>query len=1271
MSIPKTPTFNSTLVSGELCKAWTEHTVMESVEQQNPDLFKMISGVELNNKGKIIEFLIECPLARSNLLSNGLTFGSETVMFRPYNGVFALLKNVPLEVNKDGVLQLTKLLNWHIDGPSPTSRIAPQYNILRDGRAILSGRWTCMLDRFPAIPTAADGTKTFFIKAYGGRKISFSISFTRFPKEKVLMQDPNNYTVQPSAFPSTMSSNHQQQTENTTGEASQGPKIQKDKTPEKTKATGHLTTPAPKNTETPTKEQAASKSPPSSSESSSSSPVQKKKLKKKKKISSKEPEEKVSLSSPSNKNNKHPSVTSKSQVKPPHPGKPPTPPSMPDPFEFISECEFSDDEPVTLQDFPSYSTKIQVYGFTDSTKLLDNLNIKHLYEPSNYPKPEFTRFKNSKTDTAFIHLPKEVANDLLLKSGLEFNGEKLRIARHTHKNIKHHLVGLTIKHLPLDITYDDIIQALHFRYERSDFNKMTYLTLQYNEELQSNTFAYQVPFQQFEWLAKTLTINGESYSVSVAHASPKPHYCQQTKKAKEKTVKMIPVKNSFNLLSSDKSDEATDVHIVQCDASPKDPETNSHHDENHDINMDIDHSLPEATDHSSSPPQSQINLVINNNTINLINSPNNHTDPEVSPSNGNEEYPYTDWSLFGQDMLEAAVADSDNAQLENLDWTKHLQDEAEAMEVGSNLTDNTQEETSPSSIVLTSPPGNPNPVIASQPTNQPRVHFVNHSLLNQQVDKAEQKTENLCLALVPYSQSSQEKQNIDERLAIVDTTKLLEYNWDTYCPQQHPSQNETVSILPSLLNPENSSNEISQHTASHEKQSHTTDNATTSSQSLPSSLQPTSLNNQNKDSLSPTQKEDNTTLPSLQINLTPSPIAEDPGNTLPQTVPLQEESPPASATANNISDKSEATNSQFATKPLHDETSSHSSNAKKNDFDLNENSDPANTSPPLIENDSDALIIDDSFLSNDTEDNDSLSPDTLNDDLIHLEEQEDQTISLEPTRPPALPHTKSQDEKWNHWYTPSVRTAPPSATLMCSPVDITTQPNLETNEQTEESEHIEPEVVRLKRDHSHYSTDDEGKVDAKKSKSLTTTSNPTNISSSSSHAPTLEAPPKPQLSIPEFVTHGFHQFPIREDSVQKCHTIFNNHDPVATETILNMIVSSNFNFPSLVNNPDHSTECLQREKCDVTSTLLYLLVGQNDDLISSWPTTLPPLPADVTTKWKKLCKNNLPKHHEWINHLVSDIKKVTLKAVLPEEVDITVRQTKRNIKEKSVKSASR
>ena len=103
MTVTDTPDYPSTVISSELCKPWTELSVMENIKERDPDTYKATEGCELNNKGRVIELFIICPEARGRLLANGLTFGSETILFRPYKGVFALLKNIPLEVKREGV----------------------------------------------------------------------------------------------------------------------------------------------------------------------------------------------------------------------------------------------------------------------------------------------------------------------------------------------------------------------------------------------------------------------------------------------------------------------------------------------------------------------------------------------------------------------------------------------------------------------------------------------------------------------------------------------------------------------------------------------------------------------------------------------------------------------------------------------------------------------------------------------------------------------------------------------------------------------------------------------------------------------------------------------------------------------------------------------------------------------------------------------------------------------------------------------------------------
>ena len=191
-----TPSFANTLVSGELSRPWTEHQIYETIYDNNRAIYQSIKGLQINNKGRVIEIIVDANDIYTQLMSTGLQIGEENILFRPYNGVFALLKNVPLEATKDDVLQLIADMDWHITGPVPATRISPQYYINREGRNIISGRWICMLDRFPKVKTKPDGNFDFTHKAFGGRIMAFSISRKRFAATTTTAPDPFDYTQQ-------------------------------------------------------------------------------------------------------------------------------------------------------------------------------------------------------------------------------------------------------------------------------------------------------------------------------------------------------------------------------------------------------------------------------------------------------------------------------------------------------------------------------------------------------------------------------------------------------------------------------------------------------------------------------------------------------------------------------------------------------------------------------------------------------------------------------------------------------------------------------------------------------------------------------------------------------------------------------------------------------------------------------------------------------------------------------------------------------------------
>ena len=211
MPINEAPVFPDTLVSALLAKPWTDSALEEELrvnavkgeDLHNVDYltanlaYHNMLGFIINNAGRRLELRIIDPEAKSKILANGIVIGNETVMFRPYKGVFALLRNVPLEVDAEGVYRLITNWGWKITGPRPIARISAQKFIRRDGTTIDSGKWVCMLDEYPKLKVDNYGNPNFTARAYGGRTVSFIVCFDTPPKRMPIGQgavDPHNYT---------------------------------------------------------------------------------------------------------------------------------------------------------------------------------------------------------------------------------------------------------------------------------------------------------------------------------------------------------------------------------------------------------------------------------------------------------------------------------------------------------------------------------------------------------------------------------------------------------------------------------------------------------------------------------------------------------------------------------------------------------------------------------------------------------------------------------------------------------------------------------------------------------------------------------------------------------------------------------------------------------------------------------------------------------------------------------------------------------------------
>ena len=184
MSQEDTPEYPNTLVSGTLSRPWRSDEVWRELwrTQYNSPIWEHAKGIIVNNRGLRIEILIEDNEAKSHLLSNGLALGTETVMFKPYRGVFAILRNVPLEATRADVLDTIQHMGWTVSGVLPHTRVSQQLEFRPgDNREMLTGRWVCMLDQSPPLSRDTSGRKIYRARAFGGRWISFAIAHHRPP----------------------------------------------------------------------------------------------------------------------------------------------------------------------------------------------------------------------------------------------------------------------------------------------------------------------------------------------------------------------------------------------------------------------------------------------------------------------------------------------------------------------------------------------------------------------------------------------------------------------------------------------------------------------------------------------------------------------------------------------------------------------------------------------------------------------------------------------------------------------------------------------------------------------------------------------------------------------------------------------------------------------------------------------------------------------------------------------------------------------------------
>ena len=475
MSINKTPAYNNTLVSGELTRPWKQNELYEEIFNTDKAVYDSINAIQINGKGRIIEIIVNEQNIRSQLLSTGLCIGNETIFFRPYNGVFALLKNVPLEATKQDILQLSKLLiKWKISGPAPTSRISPQYDILRDGRAIITGRWICMLDAFPEIKIGENGKYDFTVKAFGGRMMAFSLSHKHIPSIQQYQNDPNDYTK-----PKEPNLNNPNTASNIDNNASS--LLNQHKSTAAYSPPNHQNLPAAQETGSPTDEVS---NPLTSTSTTKQQPSKDSK--------DKEPDESKQKTPPSKEAPKASNST-------------------------LNSSNISNNSYLQIDPSPTHKLNIKGFSSKNNEQLLSHVleqfpNIQTMYNPNNYPLPKVWKGTNQKL-VAVMLVPKHVAQLILSVNGNK-KSSKLVITRHDRKS---HLHGLVIKGIDKNLTENELIDALRYTHEEEHFSNITNIELKWDKTTNTKLLTLHVPQNQLNFFLTPIVVNGIRYPVTAAH----------------------------------------------------------------------------------------------------------------------------------------------------------------------------------------------------------------------------------------------------------------------------------------------------------------------------------------------------------------------------------------------------------------------------------------------------------------------------------------------------------------------------------------------------------------------------------------------------------------------------------------------------------------------------------------------------------------------------------------------------------------------------------
>ena len=587
MASNDTPSFANTLVSGELSRPWTESQIYETIYENDRPVYETIKALQINNKGRAIEIVVSSSEIYTQLMSTGLQIGNENILFRPYNGVFALLKNVPLEATKEDVLQLAAELNWKISGPAPATRVSPQFYINRSGNNIITGRWICMLDHFPKIKKNQDGTFDFTHKSYGGRIMAFSLSRKRFAATTPTESDPHNYarnlntnsqTVLNSPLNNSNSSPAaKSHTNSTIGKQTHSAPIHTSQTPSPTKQ--------------PTKSVPTTNSlspvitplTPGSVQSSSSNH-------KENTLKTKEKENKLLNHL---NNNHHEEVPSKISFQPYHQIKP----------------------------TPTVDLYITGFNIRNKQHLKSNIleldpSFHNMFNSNHYPDPQICVGSKKK---CFVHmlLPQHVAEKILNKRDQYKKRFKYDLSRYKDKKI----TGLIVKGLHSDTTENDIKEHLQYTHD-AHYDRISHIQLSWNSETRSKLLSFHVPTEEVGFYLQPLKIDGQSYSIHAAHQIKQLPPGRHSQKAPPKEKPFLS--NRYNGLNFDNHNDTTLKNATKQKTKTK----GSQKSKDHEIHSDID------TNFIVQEPTKSTSNIYKNSTLTTPTKPSTtDSDPEQPMEN--------------------------------------------------------------------------------------------------------------------------------------------------------------------------------------------------------------------------------------------------------------------------------------------------------------------------------------------------------------------------------------------------------------------------------------------------------------------------------------------------------------------------------------------------------------------------------------------------------------------------------------------------------------